>query len=35
MPKPPGASSIGVFDKSYREVGGWHETIPFERFVLE
>jgi hypothetical protein len=28
MPKPPGASLTGIFDKSYRKVGGWNGTIP-------
>jgi hypothetical protein len=28
MPKPPGASSTGIFDKLYRKVGGWNGTIP-------
>jgi len=26
--KPPGASSIGVIDKSYREVSSWNDTLP-------
>jgi hypothetical protein len=28
MPKPSGASSTGIFDKSYRKVSGWNGTIP-------
>jgi hypothetical protein len=28
MPKPPGASSMRIFDQSYRKVSGWTGTIP-------
>jgi len=28
LPKPPGASSISIFDKLYRKVRGWNGTIP-------
>jgi hypothetical protein len=32
LPKPPGASSVGVFDKSLREISGWNDTKLFFLF---
>jgi hypothetical protein len=31
MPKPPAASSTGIFDKLYRKVTGWNGTIPLKK----